>query len=143
MFLVLHHDLQQSLKQFTGTDNYYKHLLGLHYTDGIKYLAEKAQCYWLLDVIASHQTKRLLADEMLRDLWLRHASYQLWLLVVGNDHEFIKPKYQAVVTCWQDTPNAGIKPAVRQDIEFTDFPLSEIKLYLCHGALMLPSEYES
>lgn len=134
MFLVL----QQSLKQFTGTDNYYKHLLGLHYTDGIQYLAEKAQCYWLIDVIASHQTKKLLADQMLKD-------FQLWLLVVSDSHEFIKPKphHQAVVTCWGDTPNAGIKPAVRQDIEFTDFPLSEIKLYLCHGALMLPSEYES
>ena len=132
MFLVL----QQSLKQFTGTDNYYKHLLGLHYTDGIQYLAEKAQCYWLIDVIASHQTKQLLADEML-------SNFQLWLLVVGDSHEFIKPQphHQAVITCWRDTPNVGIKPPVRQDIDFTDFPLSEIKLFLVQGVLILPGEY--
>jgi hypothetical protein len=129
-------ELQQSLKQFTGTDNYYKHLLGLRYTDGIQYLAEKAQCYWLIDVIASHQTKKLLADQMLKD-------FQLWLLVVSDSHEFIKPKphHQAVVSCWGDTPNVGIKPPVRQDIDFTDFPLSEIKLFLVQGVLMLPGEY--
>jgi hypothetical protein len=129
-------ELQQSLKQFTGTDNYYKRLLGLRYTDGIQYLAEKAQCYWLIDVIASHQTKKLLADQMLKD-------FQLWLLVVSDSHEFIKPKphHQAVVSCWGDTPNVGIKPPVRQDIDFTDFPLSEIKLFLVQGVLMLPGEY--
>ena len=129
-------ELQQSLKQFTGTDNYYKHLLGLRYTDGIQYLAEKAQCYWLIDVIASHQTKKLLADQMLKD-------FQLWLLVVSDSHEFIKPKphHQAVVSCWGDPPNVGLKPPVRQDIDFTDFPLSEIKLFLVQGVLMLPGEY--
>jgi hypothetical protein len=128
--------LQQSLKQFTGTNNYYKHLLGLRYTDGVQYLAEKAECYWLIDVIASHQTKKLLADRMLSD-------FQVWFLVVGDSHEFIKPKpnYKAVITCWKDTPDVGIKPTVRQDIECANFPLSELKLYLCNGVLMLPSEY--
>lgn len=131
-------ELLQSLDHFTGTENYYRHLLGIHYTDGVKFLAEKAECFWLIDVIASHQTRKLLTDVMLRD-------FQLWLLVVGDSHEFIKPKpnYKAVITCWRDTPNIGIKPPVRQDIEFTDFPLSEIKLYLCQGVLMLPSEYSS
>ena len=129
-------ELQQSLKHFTSTDNYYRHLLGIRYTDGVQFLAEEAQCYWLIDVIASYQTKKLLADEMLRD-------FQLWLLVVGDSHNFIKPKseYKAVVTCWRDTPDIGIKPPVQQHIEFTDFPLSEIKLYLCNGVLMLPGEY--
>ncbi len=129
-------ELQQSLKGFTGSENYYKHLLGIRYTDGVQYLAEQAECYWLIDIIASYQTKRLLADEMLRD-------FQLWLLVVGDNHEFIKPKagYKAVITCWRDTPEAGIKPPIQQHIEFTDFPLSEIKFYLCQGVLMLSSEY--
>ena len=129
-------ELQQSLKHFTSTDNYYRHLLGIRYTDGIQYLAQEAQCYWLIDVIASHQTKKLLADQMLKD-------FQLWLLVVGDSHEFIKPKphHQAVVTCWGDTPDPEITPYIRQDIEFTDFPLPEIKLFLVQGVLMLPGEY--
>ncbi|MBD2278859.1 DUF6876 family protein [Aphanizomenon flos-aquae] len=129
-------ELQQSLKHFTSTDNYYRHLLSICHTDGIQYLAQEAQCYWLIDVIASHQTKKLLADQMLKD-------FQLWLLVVGDSHEFIKPKphHQAVVTCWGDTPDPEITPYIRQDIEFTDFPLPEIKLFLVQGVLMLPGEY--
>ena len=42
------------LGQFTGTSKYYKisrrHLL----TDGTRYLAEQAACFWLMDAIASH-----------------------------------------------------------------------------------------
>ncbi|MEI6807003.1 MAG: DUF6876 family protein [Myxococcaceae bacterium] len=42
------------LSYFTGTEKYYsisrRHLL----TDGTKYLAEKAECFWLMDAIASH-----------------------------------------------------------------------------------------
>ncbi len=45
---------QAELAQFTGTEQYYKHLGGLVYTDGVKYLAEKAGSYWLLDIIASY-----------------------------------------------------------------------------------------
>ena len=32
-------ELQESLKHFTSTDNYYRHLLGIRYTDGVQYLA--------------------------------------------------------------------------------------------------------
>ena len=42
------------LSYFTGTQRYYritnKHLL----TDGTKYLAEEAECFWMMDAIASH-----------------------------------------------------------------------------------------
>jgi hypothetical protein len=42
------------LSQFTGTAKYYRisrrHLL----TEGTKYLAEKAACFWLMNAIASH-----------------------------------------------------------------------------------------
>ena len=43
-----------TLAQFTGTSAYYRisrrHLL----TDGTKYLAEEAECFWMMDAIASH-----------------------------------------------------------------------------------------
>ncbi len=35
----------------------------------------------------------------------------------------------------------GVKPPVIQQIEYTDFPLPEIRLYVCDNVLMLPSEY--
>ena len=42
------------LSHFTGTEKYHRisrrHLL----TDGAKYLAEEAQCFWMMDAIASH-----------------------------------------------------------------------------------------
>jgi hypothetical protein len=42
------------LSYFTGTEKYYqlsrRHLL----TDGTKYLAEETECFWMMDVIASH-----------------------------------------------------------------------------------------
>ena len=125
-------ELSKLLAHCVGTDDYHKHLLGMLYTDGVKELAENAECYWLLDAIASYQPK-LRQNPRLRD-------FQLWLLVVGNEHEFLKPKHDAVLTCWEDTPVLGVKPAVIQEIEFTDFPLPEIKLYLENGVLFLPSE---
>lgn len=126
--------LKSQLSQFTGTDNYYKHWLGFQYTDGIKFLADNAEFYWLLDAIGSYQPT-LRQNPRLRD-------FQLWLLVVGNEHDFIKPKEgnKAVLTCWEDTPSPGVKPAVCQQIEYTDFPLQTITLYLENRVLLLPSE---
>nr|WP_148292019.1 DUF6876 family protein [Planktothrix prolifica] len=74
-------------------------------------------------------------NPMLRD-------FQLWLLIVGDSHKFIKPEAEsmAVLTCWEDTPVKGKKPAVSQEFLFTDFPIDEIKLYFESGVLLLPSE---
>lgn len=108
------------LGQFTGTDNYYKHWLGYKYTDGVKYLAEKTQCYWLLDAIFSYHRKE---------------PFQVWELVTFIDGENNKG---AILTMRQDT---GAKVEVRQEIEYTDFTLPSIKLWLIEGVLILPSEY--
>ena len=126
--------LLQNLKQFCGTEQYYKHWLGLCYTDGIKYLAENAQCFWLIDAIASHQPTAKKNPRL--------KEFQLWFLHVGRGHEFIKPKAgnAAVLTCWEDTPKAESKPVIIQQIPFTDFPLKEIKLYLQEKILLLPDE---
>ena len=46
--------LLAELAQFTGTQTYTRitrrHLL----TDGARYLADQAECYWLMDAVASH-----------------------------------------------------------------------------------------
>ncbi len=115
---------QAELDSFTGSENLYSHWLGIKYTEGVKYLATKGEAFWLLDAIASHQTKQLLAKASFQD-------FQLWELTVSEDKE-------AVMTCREDT-TAG--PAVRQEIPYTDFPLAAIKLYLVQKVLLLPSEY--
>ena len=114
--------IQSGLAYFTGTQNWYKHWLGLLYTDGIKYLVEEAQCYWLIDAIASYQTRKFLQDEDLRD-------FQIWRLEVKDN--------AGTLICERDTDNE----VLRQTIPYTDFPLAEIKLYLSQKVLMLPSEY--
>jgi len=39
--------------QFTGTEHHYKHFAtNYKYTDGVKGLADKAQCWWLIDDLA-------------------------------------------------------------------------------------------
>jgi len=122
------HDLQAlgldyaSLAQFTGTEKYYqisrRHLL----TDGACYLGERAQCWWIMDAIASH------VDEIGTGDWFILVK----VLVQGG----------AAVMVYED--GNGNEHA-RQMIPYTDFPLPEISLYVCwdgdHWVIMLPSEY--
>jgi hypothetical protein len=113
-----------NLEGFIGTERYYKHPLGILYTDGVKYLAEEAGAYWLIDAIASWQTSsKVKQDPMLQRI-------QFWKLLV-------KPDNSAVLTCEPDEDDV----AITQEIEFTDFPLESVKLYLSDRVLMLLSEY--
>jgi hypothetical protein len=109
------------LTQFTGTDNYYSHSLlrNLTYTDGVKYLAERAQAYWLIDLVASWQLEKK----------VRAEAFQVWTLTVTNS--------KAIAVC--DDGNGNV--VASQEIEFTDFPLDSVKLYLTGGVILLPSEY--
>ena len=107
------------LNQFTGSENWYKHWLGILYTDGVKFLAEKAGAYWLIDAIASYQKS------------LKHVSFQMWTLRVKEDHS-------AVLQMQEDS---NTPPLVEQYIEYSDFPLESIRLFFIDGVLLLPSEY--
>jgi uncharacterized protein DUF6876 len=46
-------ELQAGLSQFYGTENYYRHMGKLVVTDGTKFLADQAGCYWLCDIVFS------------------------------------------------------------------------------------------
>lgn len=123
------------LHQFTGTESWHrwsplfpKMLL----TDGARFVAEKGGAhgaYWLMDAIASHQ------PELQKNPRLRDA--QFWKLSV-------KPDKSAVLECTEDS---DCPPAVTQEIDYTDFDLSELKLYCMpvgdgmHYTILLPSEY--
>lgn len=114
--------LLTDLSHCIGTETYYKHWLNqIHFTDGIKTLADGANCYWLIDAIASYQPQFHRAHQALGI----DIDRQTWVLIrEGNS---------ATLSCDQ--------PAVSQTIEFTDFPLPEIKLYLFDQILLLTSEY--
>lgn len=125
--------IKAELPYFYGTEGYHRlsplfpSFVG---TDGTKFLAENAGCYWLMDAICSHQPKAM-RDSMLRD-------FQVWKFKKDG-------KGGGVLTCERDTDDV----AFRQAIQYTDFPLDEIKLYVCPGEVqgrpvqvcMLTSEY--
>ena len=107
---------------FTGTQRYYRisrrHLL----TDGTKYLAEEAECFWMMDAIASHVSE------------------------IGTQDWFVQVKVQVhgiKATMIYDDGNGN--ELARQEIPYTDFPLNMITLYASwdgeHWVIMLPSEY--
>ena len=121
--------LAEELEQFiafrNGCDQVFRHWLGFNYTDGVKYVADKAGAHWLIDAIGSYQPSSKLRSNQ------RLQEFQLWELKVDLEAK------TAVLTLREDD---GVKPTVTQKIEYTDFPLPSIKLYLEHGLLMLPSE---
>ena len=118
--------LKADLAQFTGTEQVYRHMFGMKFTDGVKYMADVAKAYWLIDVIASHAQKRV----------NRSRPFMVARLVVKDG--------SATFTLhedWSDSEPKKFKAIARQRIPFTDFPLESIKFYVCSGLIMLPSEY--
>jgi hypothetical protein len=137
-------ELQRQLAGFCGTLEYHRLTAFIEpeilWTDGCAFLAEQAQCYWLMDAIASHQLKPQ----------VRQEPFQIWALqVTPRQAEPTRPEPMASLTCRTDTEPEG-KLLVTQHIAYTDFPLDSIKLYVVHGSIdgvhpnsigMLPGEY--
>jgi hypothetical protein len=111
---------QSDLDQFSGSDNWYKHWLGKLYTDGVKFMADQAGAYWLIDEVVTNQRRPKIRGE----------EFQVWKLKVDLE------KKKAVLTC--DDGNDNV--VFRKRIDYTDFPLAEIKLYFENGTICLPSE---
>jgi hypothetical protein len=131
-------EIENALAGFNnGTDNYYKHWLGLVYSDGVKFMADTCEAYWLIDVIASHQPK-CRKNMMLRD-------FQIWTLRHKPTKTYPK---QVVIECFADS---GLPVSISQKVPFSDFPKikacndesfpdAAIKFYVENGVICLPSE---
>lgn len=114
--------LKAELRQFTGTEQYYYNPLfkDFKYTDGVKFLAERARAYWLLDYIFSSQPHRNLRGE----------AFQVWKVRVNQDDS---------ATLTVEDGNDNVLTTFK--VEYTDFPLEEFNLWLIDKVLILPSEY--
>jgi hypothetical protein len=125
----------EQLDQFTGDIIRFRHGLNPHviYTPGVRFLAEKAGAYWLLDVIASYLWPRHINEAARKDERIRHLHF--WRLDVAPDES-------AVVTARADF---GCPPFVTQEIPSTDFPLEFVSIwagyYDARWTLYLPSEH--
>ena len=126
-------EILAGLAGFYGTEQYHRFsiLFKNHViTDGVKWLCDECQSFWLLDIIASYHSKCMKDPKgMLQDA-------QFWTLTLN------KTGRGAKVICERDTGDV----VITQNIEYTDFPLPEIKLY-CNRAdenlwvILLVSEY--
>ena len=124
-------ELLAALDQFSGSERLYRHWMKrIRFSEGVKFLADNAGAYWLIDLIASWQIKPKVRGE----------EFQVWILKVDRDHPPSKP--MAYARCYNDTPEPdNANQVCVQGIPYTDFPLDEITLWLVDGTLMLPGEY--
>lgn len=88
-------------------------------TDGIKEVAEKEECFWFLEIIASYQIYKE----------FKNAEHQVWKLerVEGSEFE---------VTALDTSGNI----LAIQKIPLTDFFFRELKVYKKGNVILLPSE---
>ena len=98
------------LRQFTGSETYYRHGLARNvlYTEGAKYLADRAGAYWLLDIVALYQNVAAVQEQ----------EFQVWTLKVGPDR-------LGAISC----EDGNGKEVFQYIVPYTDFPLDEIKLW--------------
>ena len=118
--------LKSDLAQFTGSEQFYKYLFGVTLTEGARYLAEKANAFWLMDIIASYQHEREFKT---------HHDFQVWTLKLDAVGDGEMPT--ATVTASDGNDNV----LAQQHIAMTDFPLPEFTLWFEHGTILLPSEH--
>ena len=112
-------EITNLLPHFCGTTQWFKAMLGIRFTEGVKYVAESCEAYWLIDAICSYQISPK----------VRHIPFQIWELIVNE---------KTAILTMEDT---GTPEIVTQKSEYSDFPLDEIKMWLVNNVIMLPSEY--
>jgi hypothetical protein len=111
------------LAKFTGTEQRYRHAINRNvlFTDGAKYVADRAGAYWLLDEIALIQPndKRVSAE-----------AFQVWKLRVNADRT-------GQLVCEDGNDNVVYTKAIPS----TDFSGEGITLWFTDNTILLPSEY--
>lgn len=114
-------ELLAGLAHFTGTTQWFRNpaFPNFTYTEGVKYLAEQAGAYWLIDYVFSNQLIPA----------IKAMPFQTWKIMVVDE--------SATITV--DDGNGKIIKEFK--IPYTDFPLPEFKLYFTDNVLLLPSEY--
>ena len=113
-------EILENLCFFTGSEHMYLHPFGIKFSDGVKYLAESAEMWWYVDLVASYQHEPKVKSE----------SFQVFKLIVDEDKT-------AIVEISDGNNNILMK----QKIEFTDTPLKEVVLWCIDKICILPTEY--
>ena len=113
-------DIRSALTQAYGTSQYWNVYPNFFITDGVKAVIDLCGASWLISDIflLSHDEK------------VRNEDFVVWKLALNGT--------SAILTA----DDGNYNELIREDIPFTDFPLSEgISFYWCDNVLLLPSEY--
>ena len=120
-------EIKEGLQHFHGTEIFFQiPLLRTRFTDGLNYLANVADCFWLItdtSVIAKSLMNRsefiTIDFKRLPEEKQEIIGFEAEIIYTdGNDNILEKHGYRA-----------------------TDFPLDELRLFFVNDTLMLPSEY--
>ena len=90
------------------------------YTDGVKFVATECGAYWMIDYIVSYQSNKTFTNE----------DFQVW--------KFTKTSGDAMQVNVTNGNNGLIQET---EIEYTDFPMQSIEIWVVNGVILLPSEY--
>lgn len=112
-------ELENNLAHFTGSEEYHKFnpFTKLVATDGVMYLAKEAQCFWLLDILASVQGMKAIRGKDMQVLIFNKSKGEV-RIEDGNKNVLYT-----------------------QEIKYTDFPLDEITIWVEGNVVLLPSEH--
>ena len=109
--------IEEELKQFIGSEQWFPFQHGLELTEGVKYVVDECNAAWFVDIIGKSQEK------------LENEPFQWWTLTLNEDR-------QGEVTC--DDGDGNI--VATHLLDTVDFPLEKITLYKTQNVVMLPRE---
>lgn len=116
--------IESEIAQFNGTEKYYTLSTTLLYTEGAKFVFDYASASWLKQLILMSY----------RILMQKHSLTNLGLVVTLTvDTE----KETGVFTAKDD--NTGYEFV--KHLDYTDFPLPEMKMWVKDNIILLPAEY--
>lgn len=113
-------DLESALGQFIGTERYFYNPLypWMQYTDGVKFFAEQAGCYWFLDILGTELASKVRRNPFMSITMDVNDGTANIIVTDGNDGHV-----------WS-----------RKEI-YTDCPAGKWRFFLTSKVLMLTSEY--
>ncbi len=121
-------NLLNELRQFTGSETFTRNNINanLIYTEGIKFLAEEAQAYWMIDLVA--------------------AELKFHGTLKNEDFLTVSFKRDKEGTCKLVYDDGNYNVLFESGFEFSTFPLDEFSFYVCRNHLgghtmLLKSEY--
>ena len=112
--------LRADLTAFIGTENWHRHGINrsMLLTDGVRYFAETAGCWWFLDIVATEV--------------MRFHQLKPFLVVVLDVCDGVADIHV------EDGNGASLW---HRHIHFTDAPGGLWRFYLADSVMLLPSEY--